>query len=449
MKFLTSTWIASALGHNQTPKQLSFTKISTDSRQIKKGDLFFALKGEAFDGNHFLEAAAKNGAIAAIHDKHFNCPDGLLSFPVEDTLDAYRKVAKAWAKEFSIPKIAVAGSSGKTTSKEYIAAICTGKYSSVLKTQSSQNGFQGIPSTLLQINENHQVAVIEIGIDELGAMEQHLDLVQPDYGLLTSIGEEHLEKILSIENVAREEGFLFSFLKEKQGIALVNLDDPWIEKIWNSLKPFSKSQTYSFQKSADFLAKKKNEFIHLTIQEKEVSFRNPLIGNHNDRNLLGAIALASVLGLTADEIEKGLQSFQAPPGRSCIEEINGVTYYLDFYNANPSSVKEALSTIKELSGAKTWVCLGDMLEMGAGEEALHRELAKQFSDNSVAGVFLFGNRMKWLQNELEKTSTPSQHFQTHEDLAKALKTKLSTGDKVLLKGSRGMKMEKVWDLLSP
>jgi UDP-N-acetylmuramoyl-tripeptide--D-alanyl-D-alanine ligase len=238
MQFLTSTWIAKALGLPAPAKNETISIVSSDTRELKAHSLFVALKGENADGHDFVEKARAAGATALVHRRGFPAPAGMISFPVEDTLHAWRLLAKAWRKEFTMPVIAVAGSAGKTTSKEMLAAILRGKYKNVLQTAGSQNGFQGVPTTLLRLRPEHEAAVIEVGIDEQGSMIQHLDLVAPDAGLLSSIGPEHLEKLIDLDTVEKEEGLLFKVLNELNGFAVVNNDD---DRIRNQAKLHLKS----------------------------------------------------------------------------------------------------------------------------------------------------------------------------------------------------------------
>lgn len=445
MKFLTSQWIAKSLQLPHPEKDLSFTHLTSDTREVKPGSVFVALKGENTDGHSFIDQALKAGATAVVHRKDFSL-QGAQSFAVNDTLDAWRLLAASWRNEFTIPIIAICGSSGKTSSKELLAAILRGKFSQVLQTIGSQNGFQGIPSTLLRLREHHQVAVIEVGIDEKGAMAQHLDIVNPDAGLLSSIGPEHLEKLIDLDTVEKEEGLLFAFLEKKKGLAAVNLDDNRIVNQAKVLKGATRI-TYGCQNKGDLSGKRDGENLSISSGEKSFILPLPLPGEHNALNLLGASALAKLLGLTFEEMANGLKTFTPPPGRSEIHQWKGRTVIADTYNANPSSVAAAIRMLVESAGKESWICLGDMLEMGAKEEDLHRGLWEEIIKAKPKQVLLYGPRMKHLADELLKKSFSAvTHFEKHEDLAKSLE-RSQAGDKILIKGSRGMRMEKVWELL--
>ncbi|MGZ3653311.1 MAG: UDP-N-acetylmuramoyl-tripeptide--D-alanyl-D-alanine ligase [Bdellovibrionota bacterium] len=455
MKFLTSGWVAKALGQSVTSDR-PLTQISSDTRELQKGSLFVALKGEASDGHDHVEKAKAAGAVALVHRSGFPCPEGMISFPVDDTMEAWRALAGAWRREFTIPIAVVAGSAGKTTSKELLAALFRGKFKNVLHTLASQNGFQGVPTTLLRLRPEHDAAVIEVGIDEPGSMIQHLELVAPDAGLLTSIGPEHLEKLGDLETVEKEEGLLFAVLAIRGGLAAVNLDD---ERIARQAEQLNESQriTYSLKKEASVrgtVTVGTNDELWMDVDglgKGTERFRVPLEGTHNALNLLGAITLAHGLGLTLENLYTGLVTFKAPPGRSEVHQWKGCKVLADTYNANPASVVAALETLfggGEREG-ETWVCLGDMLELGSFEEAMHRGLAEPLLKHGVRNIFLYGPRMKKLEDELKsrKFAGMLAHFDSQEKMAERLRSTAHSGDRILIKGSRGMRMENVWKAL--
>jgi UDP-N-acetylmuramoyl-tripeptide--D-alanyl-D-alanine ligase len=444
---------------------LPFANITTDSRTLLPGSLFVAIKGDNFDGHSFIEDAITKGARAILCKKGTPVPNArdVSIFSVEDPLGAYRRIAASWRKEFPIPVIAVAGSAGKTTTKELLAAILQGKWSRVLKTQGSQNGFVGIPMTLLELRPEHEAAIIEVGIDDIGSMQQHMALVSPNASVLTAIGAEHLLNLRDVPTVAREEGIALSFVAKAGGMVAINLDDPWIRPHVTTLRegrkiPFSMNGATSEidmikgELSADG---QELNFRGLGIQEATVSL--PLPGKHNASNLLAAITLAAGLGLTSEEIKKGLLTFEGAEGRSQVRELNNsVTVICDYYNAQPASMEAGLDLLAELSQrSKTarprWACLGDMLELGTNEEKLHRDLAKKILATGVENVLLFGTSMAALHDQLQKDGFKGRlaHFTDREDLAAELIHRVRAGDIILIKGSKSMKMGEVWKALEP
>jgi UDP-N-acetylmuramoyl-tripeptide--D-alanyl-D-alanine ligase len=443
----------------------SFTKVTTDSRQIAPGCLFVALKGEKFDGHEFIDSAISQGARGVLFKRGtpVSTAKEICLFPVEDPLVAYRRLAAAWRREFSIPLIVVAGSVGKTTTKELLAAVLKGKWKNVLKTQGSQNGYVGIPMTLLELRPEHEVVVIEVGIDEIGAMQEHMNLIGANGAILTAIGPEHLVNLRDIPTIAREEGIALSTVARTGGTVAVNLDDPWIRPHATILRegrkiPFSlRGVASDLDMISGYVS---NDGKTLTFQGlgiEPTTLPLPLLGNHNAANLLGAIAIAAGFGMTAEEIQDGLKTFKGAEGRSELRELPGPTPVVcDYYNAQPASVEAGLDLLAQISHqaekrAPRWACLGDMLELGEEEERFHRELADKILNLGIENVLLFGPRMLALFQELEARGFQGQkaHFDTHQGLASALTQGVKPGEAILIKGSRGMRMEEVWKILEP
>ena len=454
-----------------------FNQITTDSRQVTPGSLFVALQGDQWDGHDFIESAIFQGARGVIYQKGKPLKNSVLhalkepscyGFEVANPLDAYRKIAGAWRKQFQIPIVAVAGSAGKTTAKEILSAILLGKWQNVLKTHSSQNGYLGIPMTLLKMNEENEIAVIEIGIDEIGSMQQHLSLVQPTAAFLTCIGPEHLEKLIDLPTVAAEESKALTFVTQKGGLIALNLDDPWIKSYAVSLQSDLNSNPQS-KKTIFFTLDPKNQDFSKNTLLGELSkdnktlfvhgmdldyFAFPLLlpGKHNAMNLLAAISISIGLGLTTHEILKGLDQFQGAPGRSEIYQFPESTVVIcDYYNAQPKSMEAAFELLFQLAqqstpAKKTWVCLADMLELGPMEAQFHRELADSIIRLGFDHALLLGPRMNELENEFKNRNFKGSHvhYKTHGEIVNHLKIHLRHGDFVLIKGSRGMRMEEVW-----
>ena len=443
---------------------IAFSNIISDSRKVIPGSLFVALKGDKFDGHSFIQDAITQGAHGVLCRKgsvNIHQNQDICIFAVEDPLVSYRQIAAAWRKEFSIPIVAVAGSAGKTTTKELLAAILSGKWSHVLKTERSHNGFIGIPMTLLELQSKHEVAVIEVGIDEIGAMQQHIALVNPYVAVLTTIGPEHLETLKDVPTVAREEGIALSYVARSGGIVAINLDDPWIKPHFVTLR---EGRRVSFSLLNAEKSSQENHLSGLLSQDgKTLEFEGmnlpptrvelPLQGKHNATNLLAAISVAAALGLTTDEIKKGLSTFKGAEGRSEIRELSGATRIIcDYYNAQPMSMTAGFELLAQNSGRggkANWACLADMLELGPEEERFHRELAPKLLELRIQNILLYGPRMVALENELRRRGFAGTlaHFSSHSALASALTEKVQPGDTVLIKGSRGMKMEEVWKLL--
>ncbi len=446
---LSGRFVADALGLPPPPgPDILFTGVSTDSRTLEPGALFVPIRGQRFDGHDFLPAALERGARGVVASRTVaGAGHGVAVFSVPDTLAAFQALAKAWRRQFAIPVVAVAGSVGKTTTKELLAAALSGRFR-VLKTEASRNGDVGIPMTLLELKPEHEVAVVEIGIDEVGAMERHLDLVRPTGAVVTAIGAEHLEKLHNISTVAREESLALEAVAHEGGLAVVNLDDLWLAPLFETLGTPAKigfTLEAGPPKPGVLRGRVSEAFEELHVDGE--AFALPLPGGHNASNLLAAIAVATGLGLSAGEMRRGLESFRPVAGRSEIRRMAaGPLVICDYYNANPTSMAAALELLASLTspGAK-WACLGDMLELGPDEERLHRGLAEPLRRSGVAHVLLAGPRMAALAGELQTLGFPGSvaHFSNVEDLARALARGVRPEDAVLIKGSRGMRMERV------
>ncbi len=446
-----------------------FSAIDTDTRRVRAGSLFVALKGERFDANDFVTQALEAGAAGCVCSLDAQVPPGALGilYRVKDTLDAFTRLAAAHRRRFDIPVIGVAGSAGKTTSKEMLSAILSGRYSAVLRTQGSQNGFVGIPLTLCALQRSHDAAVVEIGIDEPGAMATHLGTVAPTGVLLTCIAPEHLEKLGSLEQVAVEELKSLQHAAAVGGVFAVNLDDPLIAAGASSLHGAGRTEFSLVPIEGEAEALNSLGLADLTTRlvgrlssdgatlvllgDRSFELSMPLPGEHNARNLLGAVAMALKLGLSPEEIRSGLKRFSGADGRTEIRSSpKGGTAICDWYNANPASMEAALRLASvnaaKRSGGKLWVCLGDMLELGSEEERWHRELSRAVMASGADPVLLYGPRMRWLEAELRGGGFSGElfHSESHFSLAARISEGLGPEDTLLLKGSRGMRMEEVW-----
>lgn len=467
-----SRLVSQALGlPPETGGPAGFSLITTDSRHAGPGALFVAIKGERVDGHDFIPQAIAQGANGILCRASTAVPKGLNQklaiYKVEDTVQAYRAVAGAWRKRFSIPIIAVAGSVGKTTTKEFLAVLLRGKWSEVLQTQASENGFIGVAKTLLELRSKHRAAVVEIGIDEPGAMTRHLKLVAPTASLLTAIGPEHLEKLQNLETVVQEELLALEYVEASGGETAVNLDEP---EIASRFKPNAKSVGFSIGSRAlpssvvqnykqVLIARVSSEKMDITSTAAHSEFQVPLPlpGDHNARNLLGAIAIATTQGVTQSEMTGALKNFKGAEGRSDLVKLEDSTQVLcDYYNANPTSMEAAFRVMSKLSetspDSARIFCLADMAELGEDELQFHRSLSeplKAVLKRTSDRLFLFGSRMKALQEVLKVSGFPGtvSHFDSREDLANAVQKIRKRGDLILIKGSRSMKMEEVWELL--
>jgi UDP-N-acetylmuramoyl-tripeptide--D-alanyl-D-alanine ligase len=450
---LTVRFVAQALGLPAPPgPDDAFTEVSTDSRTMPEGALFVAIKGEKFDGHDFIPAAIQKRARGILTARNMAPLRAVAILKAPDTVAAFQKIAAAWRRKFSYPVVGVGGSVGKTTTKELLAAALSGRFQ-VVKTEASKNGEIGVPMTLLEMRAEHQAAVVEIGIDEVGAMERLCGLVRPTAAVITAIAAEHLAKLKNLETIAREEAALLVRTAAEGGRAFVNLDDPYLAPLFEKIAvPTTSGFTLQDVPDRDRVLRGRAAVAGGELVCEGESYGLPLPGAHNAANLLAAIAVARGLGLSPQEIRRGLESFRPLTGRSQLQKLPGGPLVLcDYYNANPASVAAAFSVLASLPATgKKWACLGDMLELGTDEEKMHRDLAGPLMRSGATHVLLAGPRMAALAAELKKRRYPGRvtHFTDVEELARSFSTLVREEDAALLKGSRAMRMERVWDALT-
>ncbi len=435
----------------------SYQAVCTDTRHLTQGCLFVALKGERFDAHDFLFQAAEGGAAGLIVAKgravKLPGPD-IAVYEVEDTLVALGALAHFHRARFRLPIGAVTGSNGKTTTKEMIAAILSTR-GPALHTEGNLNNEIGVPMTLFNLEPRHVAAVIEMGMNHAGEIARLVAIVSPDAGLITVVQRAHLEGLGSIEGVAAAKGELFAGLNSGS-TAVVNLDDPRI--VEQSLRIAAGVKTLTYGRSEQAQVRLTTVEMHgrdglaivITYEGKGWPIALRLIGDHNAMNATGAFALAIALGFSGNECVRGLEAAQAHARRlQVVAGLGGVTVIDDCYNANPASMGAALDALGGLSvESRAIAVLGDMLELGSGEAAEHSQLGVKASDQTALIAF-FGDRMKIAHTQAAKRlKENARHFVEIEPLLVWLKGALQPGDVVLVKGSRGMKLERVVEALT-
>jgi UDP-N-acetylmuramoyl-tripeptide--D-alanyl-D-alanine ligase len=424
--------------------------VSTDSRKTKAGDVFIALRGENFDGHAFVADAFERGAVAAIVDQNFAEATqlGKPLLVVEDTTRALGELAHMHRKKFDIPVLAIGGSNGKTTTKDMISSVLSTKYN-VLKTAGNLNNHIGVPETLLQLQKKHDIAAVEIGTNHPGEIEYLCGILEPTHGLITNTGREHLEFFKSVDGVAEEEGKLFDYLKSKPGsTAFVNGDDQRIRKKARGMK---KCIVYGMQtKSADVRGKIVDvdetgcaSFEYVGKRSKK-SGRTKLgiPGEHNAQNALAAVAVGLAFKVSSKAIRGALESFRSTTKRMEVLDLDGVIVYNDTYNANPDSMISALRTLAsaKVSGKKIAV-LADMRELGDASKEEHALVGREATRLKIDYVLTFGELARAIHDAA--TVKYAIHYDQKNMLAEYLSELISPGDALLVKGSRGMKMEDI------
>ncbi len=427
------------------------TGVSTDSRKIKKGEIFFAIKGEKFDGHDFVSSAFRKGAVASVvnlnwFEQNKDKFKGKILIAVEDTLKALGKLANAYRKGFDIPIIAVVGSNGKTTTKEMIACVLEQKYK-VLKSEGNLNNQIGVPLTLFRLRKGHQVGVIEFGTNHFGEVRYLCEIAEPDYGLITNIGREHIEFFGDIEGVAKEEGSLFDYLFEKGGFVFVNLDDEYVRKIGEK---FKNKMTFGFSEDADVKAQiiGADELARFRFKVKfsrrEQVLKLKIPGEHLVINAVSAFAVGLKFGVPLSSIKKALQQYEPFSKRMEIIKVKGIVVINDTYNANPDSVIASLKTLSQMKcSGKRIAVLGDMLELGEYTEVAHREVGQKLGEFGIDYFLAYGEAMHYAYGVASQSVANAMYFGDKDLLVYHLFEIADRGDIILVKGSRGMKMEEI------
>jgi UDP-N-acetylmuramoyl-tripeptide--D-alanyl-D-alanine ligase len=432
-----------------------FRGVSTDSRQVLRGCLFIPLIGEKFDGHDFIAVAIRDGASGFLlkkgsEDRMREKFADATVICVEDTLKALGDIAHFWRKKFRTVVVAITGSSGKTTTKEMIAGIA-GIKKKIIKAEGNFNNLIGLPMTVLNINAQHELAILEMGTNTRGEIHRLTEIAEPDMGLITNIGPAHLEGFKSVETVREEKLDLFRNMPD-DGVAIINSDDERLqltEKDWRG-----KRVTFGLRKDADVSAEaietKGMKGVGFTI--KMGSFRQEIIistaGIHNIYNALAAAASSWALGIDFSTICQGLTAFQTISGRMEINRLkNGAFIINDTYNANPASFGEALRTLRDLKGnQKSTVIMGDMLELGDQAEVMHEDIGSLMADTGVDTIYLRGRLSPaTAAGALKRKISKDQiaFFENPDEIIERLAAHVKRGDWILVKGSRQTRMEKV------
>jgi UDP-N-acetylmuramoyl-tripeptide--D-alanyl-D-alanine ligase len=431
---------------------IDISGVSTDTRTIQPGNLFIPLIGENFDGHAYALNAYENGAAASLWQMDRpNPPEGMPIIVVADTLTALQQLAKAYRKELPVRIIGITGSNGKTTTKDLVASVLLTTYS-VHKTKGNLNNHIGLPLTLLQMDESTEFAVVEMGMSGRGEIALLSELAEPEAAIITMIGEAHMLQLGSREEIARAKVEIAEGLNEGD-IFIYNGDEPLIEQVLPEMRT-----PQSFHRLRFGQAETNDLYpTHIELEESGTRFRInlpdypemyiPLLGSHNVINALAAIAVAAYFGVKPPQIAAGLATMQMTSMRiEKLTALSGLTVLNDAYNASPASMKAALQLMQQLSGyRRKFVVLGDMLELGAQEEQFHRAIGRMLSPQEIDTVFTFGRLAAYIADEAIQ-NFPAGKVKTFDDkqqLIDELQSVIQADDVVLVKGSRGMRLEQV------
>lgn len=407
--------------------------ITTDTRTLKEGDVFVALRGEKFDGHDFVATALEKGAIALITNCDFSVelPKNVVQLQVEDTLSAYQKIARWWRDQFEIPVIGITGSVGKTTTKELLAAVLSTN-GNVLKTQANYNNEIGVPKTLLELEPEHDYAVIEMAMRAKGEIAQLTQIASPTLGLITNVGTAHIGRLGSQEAIAQAKCELLSEMPFT-GVAILNYDD---RRLMETAATVWQGETLTYGLEGGDLQGKLIGANTLSVEEMQLPL--PLPGRHNASNFMAALAVAKVLNVNWTPLAAGL-FVNLPSGRSRrYELLNDVIILDETYNAGLESMVAALHLLKETPGKRQIAVLGTMKELGERSPQLHRQVGETAQQLQLDTLLVLIDDPEAEEIATGARGIPTECFATHDDLAKRLQELLQPGDRLLFKASNSV-----------
>lgn len=453
---LTLAQAARALGVDPGPAagKVRLSEVSTDTRTLAPGALFVALRGENFDGHRFLKQAFGRGAAAAVVDRPVRGHKDRVLLRVPDTLRGLGDLAGFLRRRRPLRVAAVTGSNGKTTTKEMLAAVAGTTYRT-LATAGNLNNLVGLPLTLFRLRPEHEAAVLEMGMNRPGEIARLTEIADPDVGLVTCVAPAHLEGVGGLRGVARAKAELYAGLKPT-AVAVVNLDDPFATRM--AARAAGPRITFGFSRRADVRGRKvrlrglQGVGFELVTPAGAAEVRLSLLGRHNVLNALAAAAAGVAMGLTPDRIAAGLSQVGAYAGRLSLKRLPGPVYLLnDSYNANPASVEAGLGVLAEVRGqGRAVAVLGDMLELGSAGRTEHARVGRTAAERKVDLLVGVGPLTRFLIRAAQKNGLNDSRTAWFSDQAEAaawLKTQLIPRDRVLVKGSRGMGLETVVEML--
>ena len=426
----------------------AISSVSIDTRAIKPGQLYIAIKGHNFDGNDFVAEAEQAGAGAAI--VHQGVTAMIPHIIVDDTRLALAELAGAWRKKTSVSTVGITGSNGKTTVKEMVAAILSSSdpaQGNTLFTQGNLNNDIGVPLTLLRLNEQHRYAVIEMGANHPGEIEYTSQYAQADVAIITNVGPAHIEGFGSVDGVAKAKGEIIQTLKQ-DGVAVLNHDDAYFD-YWKSVAGTRKVMSFGMDERADVTAHSaKTEVIdntfattfELVTAKGALPVKLKLAGRHNVVNALAAAAACSALGIDLQQIKQGLESVQPVTGRlqPLVSRLGNIVID-DTYNANSASLKAGLDVLTNCDG-KRWLVLGAFGELGPESPKIHEEMGELIKSSGVVRLLAVGSDAR---NTVKVFGKGATFFDTQNDLIEVLKRELKGDEVILVKGSRAQRMENV------
>ena len=413
-------------------------QITTDSRNCPKGSIFFALKGDKFDGNQYAGKALASGCVYAVIDN----PDyyiGERTILVDNVLKTLQQLAHHHRKVLGLPIIGITGTNGKTTTKELLAAVLSTKFN-LLYTEGNFNNHIGVPLTLLRLTHDHEMAVIEMGASHPGDIKELVDIVHPNYGIITNVGRAHLEGFGSFEGVIRTKGELYDYIRRSKGKIFIKIENEYLQSIAKGIEQITYGNGDDAFASGQVVSCDPFLVFNWKQQGKLHTVETHMIGSYNLDNVLAAVAVGRFFKIPAERISRAIAAYEPTNNRSQFKKTDNNELIIDAYNANPSSMKVALDNFITMPVQPKAIILGDMRELGPTSDELHAEVVEQIKKGQFDKVFLCGEHF----SKVGKEFSP---FATTEAMVEELRKQPLKGYHILIKGSHSMGLEKLADIL--
>ena len=413
-------------------------QITTDSRNCPKGSIFFALKGDKFDGNQYAGKALASGCVYAVIDN----PDyyiGERTILVDNVLKTLQQLAHHHRKVLGLPIIGITGTNGKTTTKELLAAVLSTKFN-LLYTEGNSNNHIGVPLTLLRLTHDHEMAVIEMGASHPGDIKELVDIVHPNYGIITNVGRAHLEGFGSFEGVIRTKGELYDYIRRSKGKIFIKKENEYLQSIAKGIEQITYGNGDDAFASGQVVSCDPFLVFNWKQQGKLHTVETHMIGSYNLDNVLAAVAVGRFFKIPAERISRAIAAYEPTNNRSQFKKTENNELIIDAYNANPSSMKVALDNFITMPVQPKAIILGDMRELGPTSDELHAEVVEQIKKGQFDKVFLCGEHF----SKVGKEFSP---FATTEAMVEELRKQPLKGYHILIKGSHSMGLEKLADIL--
>ena len=447
MKSISLQTVAEWVGGRLCGENKEINNVSIDSRTVDASTLFIAIKGDRFDAHDFVKDVEKSGAAAVMCHREVDC--GLPVIYVDDTKKAFVELAKNYRKSFDgLKVIGLTGSVGKTTTKEMTYEVVSRKYRAI-KTEGNLNNDIGLPKTLLRLESDTQAAVIEMGMSAFGEISLLTKTCLPDIGIITNIGVSHIEHLGSRDGILKAKLEILDGMKKGSPLIL-NGDNDKLSTVKNDdykLIFFGIENEKADVRAFDIKENGSDTEFFVKAYSKTQKVTIPTVGIHNVYDALAAYTVGLLLELPAEEIAKALENYTPSGMRQRLKEVNGVKIIEDCYNASPDSQRAALNVLSDMNAGRKIAVLGDMLELGDYSETAHREVGKFAAEKKIDVLYAFGEQSKYIAEEAEKGVERVLWFDDKAQLAKTLVQDVKSGDCVLFKASRGMKLEEIIEKL--